>query len=69
VGAWRRLGECSTGCHLELWSLGMPYWEDVPGMGMIRKLLNILNRCVTVYSQMMSLLLVFCQLVACRFGG
>jgi hypothetical protein len=23
VGAWRRLGECSTSCHLEILSLGM----------------------------------------------
>jgi len=24
VGALRMLGECSTRCHLEMWSLGMP---------------------------------------------
>ncbi|KAH8960556.1 hypothetical protein BDL97_05G001100 [Sphagnum fallax] len=45
VGAWRMLGECSTRCHLEMWSLGRPYLEDVPCMGMVRKLLNILNGC------------------------
>jgi hypothetical protein len=34
-------------------------------MDMVTKLLNILNRCVEkVYSQMISLLFVFCQLVA-----
>ncbi len=64
VGAWRMLGECSTRCHLKMWSLGMPDLEDVPWMGMVMKLLNILNRCVKVYNQMISLLFVFCQLVA-----
>jgi hypothetical protein len=44
-----------------MWSLGMPYLEDVSGM--VRKLLNILNRCVKVYCQMISLLFVFCQLI------
>ncbi len=24
VGALRRLGECSTSCHLKMWSLGPP---------------------------------------------
>jgi len=37
------LGECSTRCHLEMWLLGMPYLEDVPCMGMVGKLLNVLN--------------------------
>ncbi len=48
--AWR---ECSTRrCHM-MWSLGIPYLEDVPCMGTVRKLLNILNGCVKkVYSQM-----------------
>jgi hypothetical protein len=46
VGAWRMLGVCSTRCHLEMWLLGQPYLEDVWCMGMVRKLLNILNRCV-----------------------
>jgi hypothetical protein len=65
VGTWRMLGECATRCHLKIWSLGMPYLEDVPCMGMVRKLLNILNRCVKkVYSQMIALLFVFCQLVS-----
>ncbi len=65
VGAWRMLGVCSTRCHLEMWSLGLPYLEDVPSMGMVRKFLNFLNRCVEkVYNQMISLLFVFCQLVA-----
>jgi hypothetical protein len=35
VGAWRMLGECSTRCHLEMWSFGMPYLEDVPCMGRV----------------------------------
>jgi pentatricopeptide repeat protein len=64
VGAWTMLGEYSTRCHLKMWSLGMPYLDDVPCMGMVGKLLNILNRCAKVYSQMISLLFVFCQLVA-----
>jgi hypothetical protein len=42
----------------------MPYLEDVPCMGMVGKLGNILNRYVKkVYSQGISLLFVFCQLV------
>ncbi len=58
VGASRMLGKCSTRCHLKMWSLGMPYLEDVPCMDMVGKLLNILNGCVEkVYSQMTSLLL------------
>jgi hypothetical protein len=57
VGALRMLGECSTRCHLEMWPPGMPSLEDVRCMGMVGKLLNILNRCVKkVYSQMISLL-------------
>jgi pentatricopeptide repeat protein len=65
VGAWTMVGECSIRCHFELWYLGVPYLEDVPCMGMVRKLVNILNRCVKkVYSQMILLLFVFCQLVA-----
>jgi hypothetical protein len=30
VGALRILPKCSTRCHLKMWSLGMPYFEDVP---------------------------------------
>jgi hypothetical protein len=64
VAALRMPRECSIRCHLEMWSLGMPYLEDVPCMGMVGKLRNILNRCVKkVYSQVISLLFVFCQLV------
>jgi len=43
AGAWRMLGECPTRCHHMMWSLGMPYLEDVLCMGNGRKLLNILN--------------------------
>jgi hypothetical protein len=39
-----------------MWSLEMPFLEDVPCMGMVRKLFNILNGCVKVYTQMISLL-------------
>jgi len=39
--------------------------EDAHAPGMVRKFLNILNRYVKrVYSQMISHLVVFCQLVA-----
>ncbi len=38
VGAWSRLGECSTRCHHVMWSPGMPYLDDVKCMGMERKL-------------------------------
>jgi hypothetical protein len=54
---------CSTRCDHGMWSLEMPFLEDVPCMGMVRKLFNILNGCVKVYTQMISLLF-FCQLVA-----
>jgi hypothetical protein len=65
VRAWRMLGKLSTMCHLKMWSLGMPYLEDVPCMGMVRKLLNILIECMKkVCSQVISLLFIFCQLVA-----
>jgi pentatricopeptide repeat protein len=30
VGALRILQKFSTRCHLKMWSLGMPYLEDVP---------------------------------------
>ncbi len=46
VGAWKRLGGCSTRCHHMMWSPGTPCLEDLPCMGMVRKLFNILNRCV-----------------------
>jgi pentatricopeptide repeat protein len=29
VGALRMFGECSTRCHLEMWSLGMPWYWDM----------------------------------------
>ncbi len=62
VGALRMLGQCSRTSHLKMRQLGMPYWEDVLCMGVLGKLLNILNRCVKkVYTQMISLLFVFCQ--------
>jgi hypothetical protein len=43
VGAWSLLGECPTRCHHMMWSLEMPYLEDVLCMGIGRELLNILN--------------------------
>jgi hypothetical protein len=45
VGALRMLEECSTRCHLELWSLGLPYLEDVSCIGMVRKLLHFEHMC------------------------
>jgi hypothetical protein len=48
-----------------MWSLGMPNLEDVPCMGMVRKLLNNTIGCgEKVYSEMMLLLFVLCQFVA-----
>ncbi len=65
VGTWTMLGKFSTRCHLKMWSLGMPYLEDVSCMGMLRKLLNILIECMKkVCSQVISLLFIFCQLLA-----
>ncbi len=62
MGEWTMLRECSIRCHCVMWSLGMPYLED---MVMVMKLLNILNECVQkVYIQVISLLFVFCQFVA-----
>ncbi len=61
-----KLQKCSTWCHLKLWSLGLPYSENVLCMGTVRNFLNILNRCAKMYSQMISLLFLFCQLVAMR---
>jgi len=29
VGALKRLGKCSTRYHLEMWSLGMPWYWDM----------------------------------------
>jgi hypothetical protein len=40
VGAWRRLWECSMSCHLEILSLEMPCFKDMPRMGVVRKLLK-----------------------------
>jgi len=37
---------CSTRCHHMMWSPGMCCLEDLPCMGMVRKLFNTLNRCV-----------------------
>jgi hypothetical protein len=43
----------------------MLYYADVPCLGLVRKLLNILNGCMEkVYSEMISLLFVFCQHLA-----
>jgi pentatricopeptide repeat protein len=51
-----------------MWSLGVPYFEDVPCMGMVRKLLNILNRCVKkVYSP--DDITFICLLSACSHAG
>jgi hypothetical protein len=32
--------ECSMRCHCGMWSLGTPYLEDLPCMGMVRKRLH-----------------------------
>ncbi len=69
VEAWRMLTGCSTWCQLQIWSPWMLYLEEVPCMGRVMKLLNILNRCVNVYNQMISLLCVSVSLQPCRFGG
>jgi hypothetical protein len=64
VGALRILQKCSTRCHLKMWSLGMPYLKDVDGHGKEASS-HIWNGCVKkVSNQMISFLLVFCQLVA-----
>ncbi len=56
---------CKMREHFKMWSLGLPNLEDVPCMGMVRKLLNNMIGCgEKVYSEMMLLLFVFCQFVA-----
>ncbi len=45
VGALRMLGECSTRCHLEMWSFGMPWYWDVWNVGKGRRHLNCFNKC------------------------
>jgi hypothetical protein len=40
VGPWRRFGKCSIRCPYMMWHLGMPCLEDLPCMGMVKKLLN-----------------------------
>jgi hypothetical protein len=55
------LGKCSTRFHLHVvaWNAILVLY-----MSMVRKPLNILNRYLKkVYSQMISLFFVFCQLV------
>jgi hypothetical protein len=62
--AWK----VSTRWHHVMWSLGVPYFEDVPCMDMVRKLLNILNRCVKkVYSP--DDITFICLLSACSHAG
>ncbi len=59
--AWRVFNKMSSQ-NVVTWNAIL---EDVPCRGMVRKLLNILNRCVKKsYNQMISLLFVVCQLVA-----
>jgi len=43
VGTGRMLGECSTRCHHMIWSLGMPYLEDVSCLESIQK--DVISRC------------------------
>jgi pentatricopeptide repeat protein len=50
-----------------MWSLGMPYLEDVPCKGMVRKLLNILNMCEEVIQP--DDITFICLLSACSHAG
>ncbi len=65
VEAWRILGNCSSRCHLKMWSLGPPYLEDVPCTGMVRKLSNILNGFVKKVVQPDDMIFFVCLLSAC----
>jgi hypothetical protein len=47
VGALRRLGDCSIRCHLELWSLGLPWYWDMWNMGKGRKQLELFSQNAT----------------------
>jgi hypothetical protein len=53
--------------HLEIWSLGIQYLEDVPCMGMVTKFLTIFNRCVNVYQPDDTTFV--CLLSACSHAG
>ncbi|CAK9264643.1 unnamed protein product [Sphagnum jensenii] len=50
------LGECSTRCHLKMWSLGMPYLEDVPCMGMAENMIKAMpcKRAVGAWMALLS---------------
>ncbi|CAK9214874.1 unnamed protein product [Sphagnum troendelagicum] len=45
VGALKMLGECSTRCHLEMWSLGMLWYWDMWNVGKGRRHWNYFNKC------------------------
>jgi hypothetical protein len=56
--------------NLKMWSIGMPYLEDVTHMGMVRNFLNTLDKClkrcnIICHRSCLS----FVNLHACKFGG
>jgi hypothetical protein len=68
VGALRMLEECSTRHHLELWSLGLPYLEDVSCIGMVRKLLKHFEHMFEEAVQPNDIAFI-CPLSACSHAG
>ncbi len=65
VGLWHREGEWYSDVKHRKMQDALGLRTDVAPNGYVMHvLLNILNGCVKVYSQMISLLFVFCQLEA-----
>jgi hypothetical protein len=60
VGALRRLGECSTRCHLKMWSLGMLWYWDMWNAGKGRRHWNYFDKCNSIVCNQTLLLLLGC---------
>ncbi len=57
VGALRMLRECCTRCHLEMWSLGLPWYWDMCNVGNGWRHWNYFDKCNSrVCDQTLSLL-------------
>ncbi len=60
VGALRRLGECSTRCHLKMWPLGMLWYWDTWNAGKGRRHWNYFDKCNSIVCNQTLLLLLGC---------
>jgi len=61
VGALRMLGECSTRCHLEMWSLEARWYWDMWNMGKGRRRWNYIDKYSSTVCSQTLLLLWGCQ--------